>query len=276
VPLLAPPHEHLYLLRASTSPTALAAVRYRSRPPSPFRQRRCCPEHRAAAPRRHPHPPGPRRLDPSSEPPGGGLLCRGLPRPPRRLAARPPPSGPASTSVSSTPTPVRACCAAASASASGAAHRLLSRLCSVLHPGAELSLPARLAAHQAGPYYDSPSRPGAICAPHASAPVSTSSRRFHRHQASLSLSCSIYLIATTPLATACPRRRRAALTGAARAQWYNPELMLPARCLAKCSTRWNTPPACCHPRCATSPLSRRPVPVSVSAACQVFEVMPPR
>jgi hypothetical protein len=33
----------------------------RSRPPSPFRQRRRCPEHRAAAPRRHPHPPGPRR-----------------------------------------------------------------------------------------------------------------------------------------------------------------------------------------------------------------------
>jgi hypothetical protein len=164
----------------------------------------------------------------------------------------------------------------ASTSASSAAHRLLSRLCSVLHPGAELSPPARLVEHQAGPCYDSPSRPGAICAPHASAPMSTLSRRFHRHQASLSLSCSIYLLATTPLATACPRRRRAALTGAVRARWYNPELLLPARCLAKCPTRWNTPPACCHPRCATSPSSRHPVPVSVSAACQVFEVMPPR
>jgi hypothetical protein len=81
-PLLAPPHKHLCLLRTSMSPTPPAAIRYRSRLPSPFRQRRCCPEHRTAAPRRHPHPPGPRWLDPSSEPPDGGLPCRGLPRPP--------------------------------------------------------------------------------------------------------------------------------------------------------------------------------------------------
>jgi hypothetical protein len=64
----------------------------------------------------------------------------------------------------------------ASASASGAAHHLLSRLCSVLHPGTELSPHASLSI-------------GAICAPRASAPVSTWSRRFHRHQASLPLSC---------------------------------------------------------------------------------------
>jgi hypothetical protein len=136
--------------------------------------------------------------------------------------------------------------------------------------------PSRLAEHRVGPCCDSPSCPGAICALHTSAPVSTSSRRFHCHQASLSLSYSIYLLATTPLAAACPHRRRAALTEAARARWYSPELLLPARCLAKCPTRWNTSPACCRPRCVTSPSSRRSVPVSVSAACQVFEVMPPR
>jgi hypothetical protein len=60
---------------------------------------------------------------------------------------------------------------------SHATHRLLSRLCSVLPPGAELSsLHASLSIGQdrAMPCHDSPSRPGAICAPHASAPVSTS------------------------------------------------------------------------------------------------------
>jgi hypothetical protein len=58
--------------------------------------------------------------------------------------------------------------------------------------------PARLAEHRAGPCCDSLSRPGAIYAPHASAPVSTSSRRFHRHQASLPLS---YFPRTTLLIT---------------------------------------------------------------------------
>jgi hypothetical protein len=60
---------------------------------------------------------------------------------------------------------------------SHATDRLLSRLCSVLPPGAELSSPhASLSIGQdrAMPCHDSPSRPGAICAPHASAPVSTS------------------------------------------------------------------------------------------------------
>jgi hypothetical protein len=49
--------------------------------------------------------------------------------------------------------------------------------------------PARLAEHRAGSCRDSPSCPSAICAPRASAPVSTSSRWFHRHHASLPLSC---------------------------------------------------------------------------------------
>jgi hypothetical protein len=89
---VAPRHKDAPCLTGRPAPCPHASVR--SRPPSPFRQRRCCPEHRAVAPRRHPHPPGPRRLDPSSEPPGGGLPCHGLPHPPRRLAARPPPSGP--------------------------------------------------------------------------------------------------------------------------------------------------------------------------------------
>jgi hypothetical protein len=126
----------------------------------------------------------------------------------------------------------------ASVSASGAAP--LSPIAPLFHAASRRRAkpPARRAEHQAGPCYDSPSCPGAICAPHASAPVSTSSRQFHRHQASLPLSCSIYLLASTPLAAACPRWRHAALTGAARAQWYSPKMMLPVRCLAKCLTRW--------------------------------------
>jgi hypothetical protein len=53
---------------------------------------------------------------------------------------------------------------------SRAAHRLLSRICSMLPPDAELSI----GQDRAMPCRDSPSRPGAICVPHASAPVSTS------------------------------------------------------------------------------------------------------
>jgi hypothetical protein len=61
-------------------------------------------------------------------------------------------------------------------------------------------------------------------------------------------------LATAPLAAACPRQCRAALT---RARWCSPELLLPVRCLAKCPVRWNTSPTCCLPRCVTSPSSRR-------------------